>query len=287
MNEVHLRQGTIRYRDQGEGPVLLFVHGILVDGAVWRNVLPHLSGYRSIAPDWPLGAHRSPMNAEADLSPEGIAAIVADFMEALDLREVTLVGNDSGGAICQLVAARHGERVAKVVLTTCDAFEVFPPAIFAYLKLLVPLPLSAQILGGAMLAFPALRRLPFAFGLVTKRPIDDAVTAEWLRPMTLDGGVRRDLRKFVRGLSPRVTQAVARELGDVKKPFLLVWTPEDRLFPMSLCERLARTLPDARVVTVDDAYVFVQEDRPEALARAIRGFVTDAPRKRDGASAAA
>jgi len=173
-------------------------------------------------------------------------------------------------------------RVGRVVLTTCDAFEVFPPPLFSYLKWLVPLPLSAQIMGGAMLAFPALRRLSIAFGRLAKRPIDDALTTQWLRPLFRDPAIRRDLQKFVRGVSPDVTQAVGRELANVKKPFLLVWTPEDRLFPMSLCDRLAKTLPDARVVTVPDAYTFVQEDQPEALARAIRGCFADAPHKCDG-----
>jgi pimeloyl-ACP methyl ester carboxylesterase len=274
--EVSLPQGTVLYRDHGKGPVLLFVHGLLVAGSVWRKVVPRLEGYRSIVPDLPLGAHTRPMNADADLSPDGVARIVASLMEALDLRDVTLVGNDTGGAICQIVAARYGQRVGRVVLTACDAFEVFPPSPFGYLKWVAPVPFVPQLLGAGMLAFPALRRLPIAFGLLAKRPLDEDVTAEWIRPITRDAGVRRDLRKFIRSVSPEVTQAIARELARVKKPFLLAWTREDRLFPMELCHRLAAVLPDAKVEPIDDAYLFVQEDRPEALARAIRAFVPDA-----------
>src|SRR5687767_10119987 len=124
MKEIALPQGTIRYRDEGEGPVLLFVHGLLVAGDVWRKVIPELrAGHRCIAPDWPLGSHRVPMHEAADLTPEGVASLVAEFIDALGLEDVTLVGNDSGGAICQLVVARHNEegRITRLVLTTCDA----------------------------------------------------------------------------------------------------------------------------------------------------------------------
>jgi len=271
---VELSQGTIRYRDVGQGPVLLFVHGLLVSGTLWRKVLPRLSErYRCIVPDWPLGSHQVPMQPEADLSPAGVARIVADFMAALDLREVTLIGNDSGGAICQLVVAHHRARVGRLVLTTCDAFEVFPPPLFNYLKWVVRVPGLMQMLGWGMLALPPLRRLPIAYGLVTKRPIDHDVLEAWVRPGAASAGVRRDVAKFVGGISPAVTQEVARHLPSIDIPALIVWTPEDRSFPLSLGERLAEALPDARLELVPDARVFVAEDRPEALADAIERFV--------------
>src|SRR5688500_18689891 len=128
MKEVRLKQGVVRYREVGSGPPLVFVHGLLVNGELWRKVVPLLSGsYRCIVPDWPLGSHAVALEPDAELSPVGVAALIADFLAALELKGVTLVGNDSGGALCQLVATRHPERLGRLVLTTCDAFEVFPP----------------------------------------------------------------------------------------------------------------------------------------------------------------
>lgn len=274
VREVTLPQGTIRYRDEGEGPVLLFVHGLLVDGTVWRKVAaPLAKRFRCITPDWPLGSHAVPMHPDADLTPDGVAKIVAAFLEALDLRDVILVGNDSGGAICQLVVARYGERVGRLVLTTCDAFEVFPPRLFSYLKVVTRIPGVMALLGWSMLAAPFLRRLPMAYGIVSKHRIDDAILTEWIRPAATNADIRRDLAKFMRGVSPRVTMEVARELPNVSKPVLLVWTPEDRCFPMSLAERLLKTFRDARLVRVEDAFVFVQEDQPEAVVAAIDHFL--------------
>jgi pimeloyl-ACP methyl ester carboxylesterase len=278
--EVQLKQGTIRFRDVGRGPILVFVHGPLVSGSVWRKVVPMLSKrYRCIVPDWPMGSHGVPMEPGADLSPEGMAQLVADFVAALDLHDVTLVGNDSGGAVCQVVLARHRGLVTRLVLTTCDAFEVFPPKLFSYLKWLTWMPSILGLLGRAMLAFPSLRRLPIAYGIVAKHPIDDEVLAEWVRPAR-DPGIRRDVVKFIRGISPAVTQTAARELAQVDAPVLLVWTPEDRCFPVSLAHRLVDTLRDARLVLVEDSFVFVAEDQPAALARAIEGFVATRPSDR-------
>lgn len=277
IREVQLPQGMLRFRDVGPAgaPVLVFVHGLLVSGTVWRKLVPLLSSrFRCIVPDWPMGSHSVPMNPDADLGPEGMARLVEGFLEALDLQDVTLIGNDSGGAVCQVVLARHRARVTRLVLTTCDAFEVFPPKLFAYLKWLTAVPWLLAILGRAMLAFPALRRLPIAYGIVSKHPIDDEILASWVRP-ALDAGIRRDVVKFIAGISPAVTMQAASELARVNVPVLLVWTPEDRSFPLSLAHRLLDTLPDARLVLVDDAFVFVAEDQPAALARAIEDFMPD------------
>lgn len=271
--EITLRQGTIRYRDEGQGPVIVFVHGLLVTGSVWRKVAAPLSQrFRCIRPDWPLGSHSLAMRPEADLSPAGIAKIIADFLEALDLRDVILVGNDSGGAICQLVVARHGERVGRLVLTTCDAFEVFPPRLFEYLKYATRIPGLMGLMGRAMLAMPFLTRLPMAYGIVAKHRIDPEIVAEWIRPSATDPAVARDLGKFIQAVSPKVTMEVAGELPNVEQPVLLVWTPEDRCFPLSLGKRLEMTFPNARMVLVDDAYVFVAEDHPEQVVAAIESF---------------
>lgn len=279
MKEITLPQGTIRYRDEGRGPVLLFVHGILAAGDIWSDVVPELSTkYRCITPDWPLGSHTVPMNEDADLTPEGIAKIVSAFVDALDLRDVTIVGNDSGGAITQLVVARHNgkARITRVILTPCDAFEVFPPKIFSYLGLLSFVPGAAWVMAKAMHAFPVMGRLPIAYGLGTKRPADLRRIETWIAPAAKSAGIRRDLVKFIRGVSPKVTLEVAKELPRVTLPVLITWTPEETSFPLSLGERLADTLPNAELVHISDALVFVMLDRPKALADEMRKWLARA-----------
>ena len=130
VREVRLPQGTIRYREAGSGPPIVFVHGYLVDGRLWDGVVDALSNrFRCIAPNWPMGAHTVAMNPDVDLSPPGVATIIEDFLVALDLDDVTLVGNDSGGAMCQVLVARRPARVGRLVLTNCDTHENFPPGI--------------------------------------------------------------------------------------------------------------------------------------------------------------
>jgi pimeloyl-ACP methyl ester carboxylesterase len=283
MNEITLPQGTVRYRDEGKGPVLLFIHGILVAGDIWGEVVAHLEArYRCITPDWPLGSHGIPMNVDSDLSPEGMAKVVVAFMQALDLRDVTLVGNDSGGAIAQLVVARHDRdnRVARLVLTPCDAFEVFPPRPFAYLRPLSYLPGGFAFVGKLLRALPVLGRLPIAYG-VTKRPVDAGAIRRWITPLATDARVRRDFVKFIRGVRPEITLSVARELPRVTMPVLLAWAREERFFPISLAERLAASFPDAELAPIDEALVFVMHDRPRALVEAMVPFLRRTERPTD------
>jgi pimeloyl-ACP methyl ester carboxylesterase len=272
---VELPQGTIGYRDTGSGPPVLFVHGLLVDGRLWRNVVPRLEGdFRCIVPDWPLGSHTRALRPDADLSPPGLARIVADLVEALDLDGVTLVGNDTGGAISQLVATRHPERLARLVLTPCDAYENFLPPAFR------PLQWAARVPGliGALLQptrSATLRRGPLAFGLLVERPIDDEVTDAWLRPARSDRAVRRDLVKVLRGIDKRYTLEAARALERFELPTLIAWAPKDRFFKLEYAERLAAAIPNARLETIPDSRTFVPEDQPERLAELIREFARE------------
>src|SRR5437868_1727459 len=136
---VALPDGDIHYRvagpqDSAEPPVV-FIHGLLVNGELWAGVAWALAerGIRSFTPDLPLGSHAHPMHEDADLSPRGVARTIIAFLEALDLRDVTLVGNDTGGALCQFVIDTDATRIGRLVLTNCDAFDVFPPAPFGLL----------------------------------------------------------------------------------------------------------------------------------------------------------
>jgi pimeloyl-ACP methyl ester carboxylesterase len=275
LRAVELPQGTIGYRDTGSGPPVLFVHGLLVDGQLWRKVVPRLEGdFRCIVPDWPLGSHGRAMRPDADLSPPGLAHIVADLMEALDLEGVTLVGNDTGGAISQLVATRHPERLARLVLTPCDAYENFLPPAFRPLQWAARVPgLIAALLQPMRSA--TLRRGPLGFGLLVERPIDDEVTGAWLRPAQSDRAVRRDLVKVLRGIDKRYTLEAARALERFELPTLIAWAPKDPFFKLEYAERLAAAIPNARLETIPDSRTFVPEDQPERLAELIREFARE------------
>jgi pimeloyl-ACP methyl ester carboxylesterase len=273
-----LPQGTLHYRDVGpkSAPVLVFVHGLLVSGSLWDGVVDRLDAdFRCIVPDWPLGSHREAMLPDADLSPLGIAKMIAAFLEALDLEDVVLVGNDSGGAITQIAITQTTarERVSAVVLTTCDAFEVFPPSPFGLLQEIARVPTIFRTSVRAMRAAPILTRLPFAYGRVTKQAIDATLVDSWLRPVAEDARVCRDVCKFLRGLSSEITQHAAKLLRDFTAPVLVLWTPEERSFPLSLGERLVKTLPNAKLELVHDALVFVALDQPARTAEAIGCFV--------------
>jgi len=274
MPEITLPQGTISYRDTGEGPPVVFVHGLLVDGTLWRKVTPLLDGAaRSIAPDLPLGSHRTPMNADADVTPHGVARLVGDFLAALDLEDVTLVGNDTGGMISQLVALDHGERVGRLVLTNCDCFEVFPPKEF------VPMVKSARVPGAVKAALApmraaAARRTVLAYGGLA-REIPDEVTAAWIEPARTDAAVRGDLIRFMKAVDKSISLDAAQRLPQLKIPSIVAWGQDDRFFSRELGQRLSATLPNARLEPIANSRTFVSEDEPEALADLIRGFVRE------------
>lgn len=273
--EIELSAGTIRYRDTGSGPTIVFVHGLLVDGTLWRKVVPHLEGrFRCVVPDWPLGSQSVAMKSGADLSPPGIARLFGELLERLDLRDVTLVANDTGGALTQIfMASGQVDRVRRVVLTPCDSFENFLPPMFRPLQWLARIP-GAVYPVVQSLRVPALRRLPFAYGWLTKRPIPTDVTAAWLQPALTDRGVRRDIAKLLAGIDSRHTVEAAEKLRGFGQPVLLAWAPEDRFFPLDHARRLAELLPSARLEQVPDSYTFVPEDQPELLARLIGDFAT-------------
>jgi len=270
--ELDLPAGRIRYREAGAGKPIVFVHGYLVDGRLWDGVVDRLSDrYRCLAPDWPIGAQQIAMKPDADLSPPGVAATISSFLDALDLEDVTIVGNDSGGAMSQVLVTRHPERVGRLVLTNCDTYENFPPGIF---KTMPPL---AKLPGGM-----ALLSLPFRSGAIaraafkpfTKKPIPAELIASWMNPGLNDPGVRHDLKKVTVGMNKRHTLEAARRLRGSQLPILLTWAPGDKLFPLSGAERLAAEAGSARIVQIPDAGTFVSLDQPQRLSEEIAEFVT-------------
>jgi len=274
MKEITIPQGRIRYRDEGSGDPIVFVHGFLVDGELWRDVAARLApDFRVIAPDWPMGSHEVAVNDDADLSAPGTARIVAAFLEALDLDNVTLVGNDSGGAICQLVAVEHPQRIARLVLTSCDAYENFPPPAFRPLQGIARVPGAVGMILQTMRAGFA-RRTPTAYGWVMKRA-DDALTKRWITPSLRDRAVRRDATKFLLGMQRHYTLEAAKRFGEFTKPVLIAWAREDRFFKLRFAERLAGDFPNARLELIDDAYTFVSLDQPARTAELIGAFARE------------
>jgi pimeloyl-ACP methyl ester carboxylesterase len=269
--EIDLPAGRIRYREAGEGKPVVFVHGYLVDGRLWDGVVDRLADrYRCFAPDWPIGAQQIAMKPDADLSPYGIAATISAFLEAHQLEDVTIVGNDSGGAMSQVLVSRHPERIGRLVLTNCDTHENFPPGIF---KTMPPL---AKLPGGMTLL-----SLPFRIGAVaraafkpfTRTPIPSDLIASWMRPATSDPGVKRDIKKVTVGMNKRYTLEAAEKLRGSELPILLAWAPGDKLFPISYAQRLAGETVNSKIVEIPDANTFVPLDQPQRLADEIASFV--------------
>jgi pimeloyl-ACP methyl ester carboxylesterase len=240
---VELAPGPVTFRERGTGEPIVFVHGVFTNADVWRNVVPALATrYRCLTPDWPLGSHGTPMHRDADLSTRGLARLVVEFLTALDLDErVTMVGNDTGGAICQLVIAEHPERIGRLVLTSCDAFELYPPSPFGFLRPIPTVP-GAMLLLAQTQRIRALRRLPLAYGRLMRQQPPAAVSDSYTRP-GLRREIRRDTKKVLRGMSRTHTLGAAVGFTHFVNPALIAWAEDDLLFPASLADRLAARLP--------------------------------------------
>jgi pimeloyl-ACP methyl ester carboxylesterase len=268
--EIDLTAGRIRYREAGQGPALVFVHGYLVDGRLWDGVVDALADrFRCIAPDLPFGAHRIPMSPGADLSPAGMAAIVAELIERLELEDVTVVGNDSGGAVSQVLVTTRPAHVGRLVLTNCDTHENFPPGIFKALPPLAKLPGSIWL----MLQPLRIKAVPrTAFAPFSQAGIPPAYIDAWSAGAFGDAAIRRDLGKVTAGMNKRYTLAAAEALRGSQLPILLAWAPGDRFFPMRYPQRLAGEAGNARIVEIEGAKTFVPLDQPARLAAEISQF---------------
>ena len=277
-DQLTLATGTVDYEDTGgAGPVVVLVHGLLMDASLYDDVVADLArDHRCIVPTLPLGAHRHGAAEDADLSLRGIARLVAELLERLDLRDVTLVGNDTGGAIVQLLMADGAERVGRVVLASCDAFDNFPPGLTG--RTLVragKLPPALFGLFMGQMRLRPLRRLPLAFGWLTKR--GDRATARWIRPVLERPEIRRDTVRALRAIAADRDLLVktAERLPGFERPALVVWASEDRVMPPDHGRRLAGLLTQARLVVIGDSYTLIPQDQPERLAEAIRAFVEE------------
>lgn len=272
MPQIALPQATIDYHvfgpEDSQYPPVVFVHGILVDHRLWTGVAERLGrrGFRCLVPDWPLGSHTTPAGDNADLSPQAIAAMVNDFIVALDLADVTLVGNDTGGGLCQFVVDSHPERVGRLVLTNCDAFDRFPPFPFTLVFAMLRRPEAIRALMSLM-RFRGLRHSPLGFGLLFKP--DAALTASWLEPCRTDPRIRRELAALLRQVAVTDLTDVSTRLPHFTKPVTMVWGMRDKAFTPALGRRLRALFPNSSMVEVAGARTFVPLDAPDAVADAI------------------
>jgi pimeloyl-ACP methyl ester carboxylesterase len=257
--------------------VVVFLHGLLMDASLWDAVVADLGAdHRCVVPTLPLGAHRRPMPADAELSLPAVARMVVRLLEELDLRGVTLVGNDTGGALVQLLMRDAHERIGRVVLASCDAFDNFPPGLTGRTLFLLGR-LSPRMFGLFMqqMRVRAVRRLPVAFGWLTKR--GDAAGARWVRPLLGSGAIRRDTVRLLRaaGADTGLLLEAARHLPGFDRPALVVWARGDRVMPPEHGRRLAQLLAHGRLVEVDDSYTLIPLDQPGVFADAVRAFVKE------------
>ncbi|MBO9522989.1 MAG: alpha/beta hydrolase [Nocardioidaceae bacterium] len=279
---IDLPAGTLHYDTYGDpgGEPVVFVHGFAIDGRVWTPVAERLAaaGLHCLVPTWPFGSHTTPMRPDAELAPPAAARLVNDFLAALGLERVTIVGNDSGGAVVQLLVtqlltSQDRSRIGRLVLTNCDSFENFPPGVFKLMSRMARIP----GVGTAMLQpmrFERFLRGTSGYGALTTTRLPTELLRSFIAPMLTDRGVRRDALKFFGAADARDTIAAGALLPQVDVPALLVWGADDTFFTLAQAERIAAALPDATLVPVPDAKTYVSLDQPEVVADAIAAFVS-------------
>ncbi len=288
MPDIDLTAGRIHYEDTGgDGPPVVLLHGLLMDHTLWRDVLPLLEdSHRCILPTLPLGAHRRPMRADADLTIRGQAKLVAELLERLELDGVTLVFNDWGAAQV-LIADGLDQRIGRLVLASCEAFDNYPPGLPGK-----AIGLAAKLPGGIYAALQPLRlrplrRLPLTFGWMSRRGVPDEMMDAWLEPILSDRAIRRDLHRYASAIASRAQLLDwAEAQRSFERPVLIAWAAEDRVMPVAHARRLAELYPNARLVEIPDSYTLIPIDQPAVLAGAIRAFISETTVAATGSAAA-
>lgn len=276
MPTVELTAGPIDHLDTGgDGPVVVLCHGVPMDHRQWRKVIPLLTGLRVVAPTLPMGGHLRPMRPDTDLSQRGTARLLAEFLDALDLREVTLVLNDWGGGQF-LVNEGRTDRVARLVLAACEAFDNFPPGPAKAMARIARIPGGMWALVAAM-RLPAFRRAPGGYAAMSLQGLPDDLLLDWFTPAWRNRDIRRDFAKFAVGAPDAATLLQwSEELSSFDKPVLVVWAGRDAMMPAEHGPRLAALYPNARLEIISDTATLIPEDQPERLAALIRSFATEA-----------
>ena len=278
MPTIELPAGILDYTDSGgDGPTVVLAHGPAVDGTLWRHVVEDLRGrYRVLVPTLPFGSHLRPMRPGADLSPDGMARLLGDFLEALELTGVTLVQNDAAtGMLLAVSGTPAAGRIARLVLASVEAFDNFPPGLpgrAIWLAAKVPGGLAAA---AQPLRFPPLRRLPVAYGRLSRRTVPREITDRWSWPLLHSAEAREDLRTYLRGARPDRLRRAAAEAGSFDRPVLVAWGAEDRVMPLAHGRRLAALFPQGSYLEIPGSGTLIPEDQPDALAAAIDAFIDE------------
>ena len=271
---IEVSGGRMRVFEAGTGEPLIFVHGALVNANLWRKVVKRLApDFRCITLDLPLGSHELAM-PDADISPTGLAEMIADAIGALGLESPTIVANDTGGGLTQIALARHPELAGRVVLTSCDAYENFPPRFFRNLLWPARFPAAARA-AFAALRIRALRGTPLAYGWLAKHGLDAEASDSYVLPILTEKPLGADFARILRTFDPKHTLDAIEKLRSYDRPVLVAWSRDDKFFPPAHAERLAADIPGARLEWIEDAYTFSMEDQPERLAELIAGFVRE------------
>lgn len=271
--EIEVTGGRMRAYEAGTGEPLVFVHGALVNANLWRKVVARLSpAFRCIALELPLGSHALPM-PDADISPIGLADMIADAVKALDLESPLIVANDTGGGLTQIALARHPGLADRVVLTSCDAYDNFPPRLFRFTLWPARFPSARGLF--AALRIRALRNNPITYGWLAKHGLDAEAGDSYVLPFLTEKRIAADFARIMRTFDEKHTLDAIERLRSYERPVLLAWSREDKFFPPEHAKRLAQDIPGARVEWIDDAYAFSMEDQPERLAELIAGFVRE------------
>ena len=269
---VRTPSGLIAYAEQGEGPAALFVHGVLLNGHLWRHQLAHLSDIRRcIAPD--LLAHGATEVAkDSDVSVTANARMLKELLDALKIDQVDLVGNDSGGGIAQIFAATYPERVRSLTLTDCDAHDNWPPEAF---KPFLAMAAAGGLRGtlNAMLNDKSIYRSPGALGPAYEDPatVSDADIETYLRPLVRTERRLKDFERFLAAFDNKHTLAIEEGLKKLKAATLIVWGTDDVYFGVEWARWLARTIPGTkRKVELTGARIFFPEERWQDFNRELR-----------------
>jgi pimeloyl-ACP methyl ester carboxylesterase len=262
-------EGPFSYVEVGEGPPALFVHGVFLNGYLWHDVLDGVRDLRRcIAVDLP--AHGA-TPATDDLSVAGLAAWLVGACDALGLDTVDVVANDTGGAVAQVFAARHPQRVRTLTLTNCDTADNLPPAAF---QAVVDLARGGQLAPAVqgLAADPELARSPAGLGSGYQHPerLPDEAIAAYLAPFA-EPDRARDLERCVAALDAGDLRAVQDGLRRLDVPTAIVWGTGDAFFPVGEAHGLRDLIPGAtEVVEVDGATLFVPDERAAELVAPLR-----------------
>lgn len=270
--EIDTSGGRMRAFSAGSGEPIVFVHGALVNANLWRKVVPLLApDFRCVTLDLPLGSHELAM-PQADLSPTGLGDLIAEAIGGLGIERPTLVGNDTGGALSQIAVSRHPDLVSRLVLTSCDAYDEFPPRFFDVLLWPTRFPVVSRALF-APLRIRALRNTPLAFGWLMHSKLDERAGDSYILPALTSPESGADFARFVRTVEGSYTMDAIERLRSFDRPVLIAWSRDDKFFKAG--ERLAADIPGARLEWIENARTFSMEDQPQRVADLLAGFVRE------------